>query len=253
MNRTRIQLEQDVFLLINEDYNSNVGEEESGTNATPTVTSLATVDKYLNLMKDHLCDYLPFISGWGRWPSLPVGTVKIALHDPAIKAAMSRTTTTGDSSILTAVDEVRWDNVKLDYISPAVLRLLPDGYQNPQRGTPKYWYFEGTQGIGLMDAPSVLHNLDLFGFVKAPNIEDWNETTSWTTDDKARLLAVGAAGWICRDNMADQSLAALIPLLAAEFDSRTGAMWDAIPAGQKAFYPTLPGLMGSIIRAVKKP
>lgn len=252
MSRTRTQLRQDTLLLLGEDYASSIGELESGVDATPVVAAFTTVDTYIDRAKDFLCSYLPFVAGWGQYPALPVGTYKLDLHNATIAAAVLRGGS-GDGSILSEVESVTWNGVAVNYCALEALILEHSDAEYPQNAaTVDFWYPDG-QGIGLYQAPNIAHNLNIYGYVKAPSITAGTESVTWATEDKARLLAVGAAALLANDNKGSSDIEARIPGFVAEFDSRTMAMWDGIPIGRrKAWYPTLPGLMGGTLRQVKK-
>ncbi len=217
MARTLTDMTNSVFIRLNESLNSPVGNLEYGSGNTAFQVTTATIRQYLDEGMTEVFKACLLLPGKGL-AYTTAGVYLYTLND--LNAQMERTRSLAnlyaDGSTLWAARGVTYDNTALFYCGIEALALRTNNFQNVATGTPRYWYRDGMEAVGIWPAPATAAGLTAFGYVTPPSLA-LSATAVWMQDSEVDGVEFYAAIKIAEKAFDDPSLYGRIAHLKGDY------------------------------------
>jgi len=242
MARTKVQLENNTLLLLDEASNTTIADLATGSGGSATIATLAVIDRYIDEGAARLCRSCYLLPGTGT-ASYATGQRVIGLHD--LTGQMERSASADGSLVWACLSVVLGTNY-LERTDMAALTLMP-GWETTANGTPLVWADMG-QSIRLWPAPSAGATLTVQGFVTPPSIS--SVTFTWMPDDLAEAVELYAALQVAMKVSSDETMRDKIPVLMQRFDGRCANLWQKMTGALRdRFCPVAPTFLSVAAQA----
>lgn len=235
---TLLDMEKSVLSLLNESFNSPIGNMETGTGGaatipgiTPGASSVASTVKML--LNEGFAEIARTC-----YPIPEIATTTLS----ARTALLASLTPTVAGRVLWTVRGAKFGASALTYAHRAAIERKDPAYLATATGTPAYWYDDGPQTIAVYPAPSAGAVLTVDGYaVHTPLVTDTDTMAAAFPDDLTRLGVWYAAWKLATKNMEDSSAFARGAEWRAFYDQGRMDLWTKIdPSLRKSHFPVSP-------------
>jgi len=241
-------LRSQVITLLNENTNTSIGNQETGTGGGATVATNTTIDQFLDEGASRICRSFYPLPGKGTIDVNGKRIVSLRSVSAWIEPGSS-----SDGSTLHCCYDIVIGGVLLKGDSFMASKLSATNYLTAI-GTPAKWHEISSESIGLVPTASTSTTATIYGFVVPPSITASPNTASWIPDDLASLLVIYAAARIVQKNADDSTLYARLKDHATHFDAMARLIYEKMEDDLKvSFYPTPPlSLFGMVTAAAQQ-
>lgn len=240
MSISLLVLEQNVLNVLNEAFNSTLGDLPTGAGGSATIPTLTPASSSVaSTMKSLLNE-----------GAAELARTCIPVPDTATLSWMSGTRTNPLLSFAAAAGSAIWavrgvkfgsETVGLRYCDRSALERSDPDWMVTSTAAPVYWYMDGAESIGLYPRPNSTATATIDGFAVPTLFTSDSSTASWIHDDLTHLLVWYAAARLALKNAEDGSLASRIAAWQGHYDRGRDDLWQQIdPRLRKAHFPNRP-------------
>jgi len=238
---TLLSLEESVLNVLNEAFNSTLGDLPSGVGGTSTIPTLTLTGMGPSTIKSLLNEGAAELAR-SCYPVPDMGTLS---WTSGTRTNLIADFATSSGSVIWAVRGVTFqgDSTALRYCDRSALERSDPDWMVTSTAAPVYWYLDGPMSIGLYPRPLSTGTVTVDGFaVPAPmNDAGLSSVAPWIADDLTHLLVWYAAAKLAMKNLEDSSLAPRIEIWQGLYDKGRMDLWLKVdPRIRKAHFPVAP-------------
>jgi hypothetical protein len=182
MQKSALDMINDVKTLLSEGLNSPAGQLTTGTGGVQITTEATALDYFNNAASEIARGCYP-VRGRG---SLAVTAGNFSFPWDAFTVSSGGQLWRADQS------GVAYGGSFLQYADQSQLRSYFRSWATDPAATPRYWYFEGNDGIAIYPKPTTDATLTVEGFTVPPPLQ--NYATVITAATNANPIVITAAG-----------------------------------------------------------
>lgn len=241
MSVALLDLQQSVLNVLNEAFNSTLGDLPTGMGGTPTIPTLTPQSSSaVSTMKSLLNEAAAEVART-CYPIPDTGTLSWSSGTRTNRVADFAASTTGN--VLWSVRGVKFGSQTsgLRYCERSALERSDQDWMVTASGEPVYWYRDGEVNIGLYPRPNSTSTVTIDGFAVPPPLSAASDTVAWLADDLTHLLVWYTAAKLAAKNFEDASLAPRGQIWQELYDKGRVELWQKIdPMIRKAHFPMSP-------------
>lgn len=230
---TLADLQAAVLNLLSEGQNSPAAAFTPGDGTALVQSTNVTITSWLNEAAADLARGCYPVDDFGTL-TVPTGTQSFSLSSLTVTS----------TNVLWAVDGVTWGTVSLRPVDVSVLRSYYKTWTTDANGTPKFWYWQGNDGVGLYPKPSSQVSTVVYGLAVPKQLSSSLDTAAWLEPDLDKLLIWYAAAKVSMRNLQRADLAQRGQVWMGMYEAGKAALLDRLwardPLRARAHYP-MPG------------